>query len=176
MAPLPTQVNNDPNVGGGKAEAAAPLVPEPVGEDGDVGGGVAPLEATLPGPSAQGSENAPVVDLPQVRAGEAVEHGAMTFMIGQVQNTPEQFYIEYTISGLGTNYQPPAAHVDPAILLPDGRLLPPISGEGSGSPGSETVQAVFPALPPGTQSFQLVLENQWSGSPETWRVPVNIDR
>lgn len=171
MAPLPTADLSDPNIGGGKVDPSDPQSPD---ADGDSGGGIGLPETDLSGLPTVEINRAPVIDLPQAATGKAVQHGDLTLTIGTLQNNAESFSIEFTVSGVSSSSQASAAPVEPAIVLPDGSLLPPISGEGSGEPGRETVLAVFPALPAGTQSFHLVLENQWSGAAETWRVPISL--
>lgn len=167
--PLPV---SDPNVGGGQIGPANPGS----GSDADTGSGIVSPENRSPTSPRPGESGAPTVDLPMVKPGEAVRVGDLTFTIGLLQITQDQVFLEYTVEGLDANYQPLDEPIPPAILLPDGRLIPPIRDEGSGSPGSETVQAVFPAIPTTTDIFLLLVENRWNGEVHTWRIPVSTDR
>jgi hypothetical protein len=173
MQPLPTSDSGDPNVGGGQN---GPSGSNLGGGGSDTGGGIIAPENQSPTAVRPGASGAPQVDLPLIGPGESIEQGALTFSIGLMEITPDQVFIEYTIDGLGQDYQPLDPPVTPVILLTDGRLLPAIREEGSGSPGSETVQLIFPAVPQGTDLFLLLIENNWNGQPETWRIPVNIGR
>lgn len=167
--PLPT---SDPNVGGGLIAPSG----SGSGSEADTGSGIVSPENRSPTSPRPGESGAPTVDLAMVKPGEPVREGELTFTIGLLQITQDQVFLEYTVEGLAENYQPLDEPIPPAILLPDGRLIPPIRDEGSGSPGSETVQAVFPPIPTTTDIFLLLVENRWNGEVQTWRIPVSTGK
>lgn len=169
FAPLPPSTNSDPNIGGGQVSS-----PGSEAGDKDIGGGVAGPENKAPTAVMPGNSGAPTIDLEMIRPGETVKQGNLSFTLGLLRISESRWDLEYTVSGLDAAYLPLDPPVSPAVLLPNGILLPTIRDEGSGSPGSETVTAVFPSIPPETDIFLLLIENRWAGETQTWRVPVSI--
>lgn len=139
---------NDADAGGGKsAPGAAPLI---------------------------SAAELPAVDLPAVTQGGSVQRGSAVLTLESVQSADGKTVIRFKVDGLPADFKVESGASEAQVQLNDGSLLLPSGGQGSGSPGSANLEYSFPPLPAGTQTFLLLLPNNWGGALETWRVPVNL--
>jgi hypothetical protein len=177
----------DPNAGGGRvgAEQAGQPQNPPGGADGsavdDAGGGKTD-PAEFAGEAAQppqGSPAFPSVDLQPLRPGESATRGALTFTLDAVSPEAAETSINWQVSGLPGGYAPSGQEPVISIQLADGTLLQAVGAQGAvtgmENGAVETARMTFPALPGGTRAFTLLLPNAWSGTPETWVVPVVLE-
>lgn len=159
---------DDPNVGGGLAE---PFAEEAGGGQIPPAGGApsAPVEPET-GSAPAGTPEGELVVLPELHPGDVYQHGELTFTLEQVRAESDRLVIHYSVSGLASDYTP--VRSSPLVQLANGTRLEPTGGSGGGKPPVETHRYTFPALPPGTVKFTLLLGNSWSGELEFWQIPV----
>lgn len=143
--------------------------PAATSADPNVGGGRAVIVAQMPTPDGTA---VPVKQA--VRPGSVVSTGSLTFTLNQVQTQNNQTEITYQLQGLPANYADAPAVGMPWIVLLNGEIVPAVEGLGGGSPAAAASAIQFPALPAGTREFTLVIPNRWTGSPQTWYLPVNL--
>ncbi len=82
--------------------------------------------------------------------------------------------VEYQVKGLPKNYAPDSSAGEPWLILLDGSIIPMSSSGGSGADGLEATHLEGAALPGEANGFTLVVPNTWSGSVQTWFIPVRI--
>ena len=172
---------------GACAMSSSALPGAPAGDQ-EAGGGMAATEEALVGggqsaPKAAAAPAQPTAELAlpgiamqQLAPGESFQHGGQTFKLAKVLVELDSTVIEVEVQGLGIDYSSAQPTGAPLLILPNGAQLKASGADGTGSPGSEKTSYTFPALPAGTMSFNLLIENQWSGAVETWRVPVVLIR
>lgn len=167
--------SGDPNVGGGRLASA----------DADSGGGRLPPADSPASESARqlfplSMQGTPGIELAPLAPGDSAQRGAVTFQLDQVQIGAALTVVAFTVSGLPTGYQPAEGSGEPSILLADGQVFQASGGRGNGAIDTsctqvtETARYTFPTLPAGTQEFVLVIPNNWTGTAETWRIPVKV--
>lgn len=171
---LPTNATpaaSDSEAGGGIAQSGGAGAGAGISEnDVDAGGGKsAPGAAPL-----VNAAELPAVDLPAVTQGGSVQRGSAVFTLESVLSADGKTVIRFKVDGLPADFKVESSASEAQVQLNDGSLLLPSGGQGSGSPGSANLEYSFPPLPAGTQTFLLLLPNNWSGALETWRVPVNL--
>lgn len=139
--------NSDPNVGGGRAVVVGQM-PTPAG-------------TAIPIKQA-------------VQPGGVVSTGSLTFTLEEVKTQGSLTEISYQLQGLPKNFAESTQISDPWIVLSSGEILLAREGEGGGSPVGSATQIQFESLPSSTRSFTLVIPNTWTGSPQTWYIPVRL--
>lgn len=154
--------------------------------DQESGGGVVSTEEALvgggqsaPGDTAAQAQPAaplalPGIEMQQLTPGGSFQRGGQTFRLNKVLIDLDATVIDVELQGLGSEYASAQQTAAPLLILPDGTQLKATGANGTGSPGSEKTTYTFPALPAGTTAFNLLIENQWSGALETWRIPVTL--
>ena len=145
-----TSGSGDPNIGGGRAVVVGP--------------------AQMPTPAGT-----PIPIKQSVQPGSVVSTGSLTFTLDSVETHNGQTQVTFQLQGLPKNFVEPATSGAPWIVLPSGEIILALEGQGGGSPTGTATQVQFTALPPNTKSFTLVIPNTWTGSPQTWYIPVRVN-
>ena len=142
------------------------------GEDPNIGGG----RAVVVGPAQMPTPSGTAIPIKQsVQPGSVVSTGSLTFTLVSVETQSGQTRVMYQVQGLPKNFVEGAAG-SPWIVLPGGEIILALEGQGGGSPtGGAATEVQFTALPPNTRSFTLVLPNTWTGSTQTWYIPVRMN-
>lgn len=138
--------------------------------DPNVGGGRAVIVGQMPTPSGTAI---PVKQ--SVQPGSVVSTGSLTFTLDTVQTQGSATLVSYQLQGLPKNFTEKTSVSDPWIVLPTGEIILAREGEGGGSPSGASTQIQFTALPANTRSFTLVIPNTWTGSLQTWYIPVRMN-
>lgn len=148
----PLAATNDPNVGGGRAVIVGQM-PTPAGT------AVPVKQAVQPGGGAN----------------SVVSTGSLTFTLDAVATQGSATLVTYQVQGLPKDFSERADVSDPWIVLPSGEIILTRVGEGGGSPAGTSTQIQFTALPATTRSFTLAIPNTWTGSLQTWYIPVRMN-
>lgn len=148
------------------------------------GGGISPPQETetpfLPqtNPTSISGQQLPEYISAVIRSGGSFKNESVTFTLVNFTVSADNTMVDTTVSGLGKDYTPVAGLGEPQIELPGGALFSPRNDKGSdsggGSPGTESAHFEFPALPTGTTQVTLIIDNNWTGRAERWRIPVSI--
>ena len=147
LGPAQGAATGDPNVGGGRAVVVGQM-PTPAGT-------AIPVKQSL-------------------SPGSVVSTGSLTFTLDSVETQNGQTVVTYQLQGLPRNFSEAVTTGSPWIVLTDGEILPALEGEGGGSPVGAARQVQFTALPPSARSFTLVIPNTWTGSLQTWYIPIKM--